>query len=588
VPVKNKRTVAELLKREGFKKFMVLCKKFKYLYIIVLLLQLSGTGVSILLAETSRRLIDTRQSTDRSQLIALILALLIFVILSLIISYFAQICNQIVNTNIVFQMRQMVLNQLMRLSLSYHEGKHSSQANNLLFNELEVFKQFVVFDVIRLISLPFSFVAIGIYLMSVNHVLGIISICMGPLQLLSNLVIKESFKDLVAKQQVLGGEAFYNMGEAMAGIREIKMNQLENSIILKFRKVCEDGIRLWVSIEKMEAFRELIRLLPEKLGYLIGMGVGAILMANGEIGPGALVAFISLLDRANEPFASIVKIVSSLQKVSSGAERLLDLMELEPENSKQGLELLSEPATIQFDQVTFAYEEGHSVLKNVTFTVPAGMTVALVGPSGGGKSTIVKLLYRFYTPLEGGIRINGELIEKYSIDSLRKNMSAVTQDVYLFDDTIANNIAIGRADADEQDIYRATVLSQSNSFIEKLPEKFNTRVGERGIKLSQGQKQRVAISRVILRNPSILILDEPTSALDVETEAMFQKDLDKWAGASTKIIIAHRLSTIRKADFVAFLEDGEIREFGSPKELLAKGGRFLDFWGKQEIVEFAL
>ncbi|MBB6673379.1 ABC transporter ATP-binding protein [Cohnella nanjingensis] len=582
------RTIKQLIKREGFKIFLQLCMKYKHFYGMVLLLQLLGTGVSLLLAETGRRLIDTGSSRSPSTIAELIFALAVFILLGLVISYFTSVCNQIINTKIVFQMRQMALRQLLRLSLSYHESKHSSQANHLLFNELEVFKQFIVFDVIKLVSLPFSFIAIGVYMMSVNAVLGIVSLCIGPLQLFSNLVTKKAFKELVARQQANGGEVFHHMGEAMAGIREIKMNQLERPVLQKFGKVSDDGIRLWISIEKMEAFREFVRVLPEKLGYLIGMGVGAFLIANGSIGPGALIAFIALLDRTTEPFASIVGIIGSLQRVSSGAERLLDLMEMSTENDSQGRTLESKPASIQFDGVHFAYEENRPVLRNVTFTVPAGKTLALVGPSGGGKSTIVKLLYRFYHPGKGALRINDHPIEEYSLDSLRRNLSAVAQDVYLFDDTIGNNMAVGVGDIDKQELYLAAKLSQSLSFIEKWPEQFETRVGERGIKLSQGQKQRIAIARAILRKPSILILDEPTSALDVETEAMFQASLSEWAGDATKIIIAHRLSTIRDADYVAFLEDGEICEFGSPRELIAAGGRFADFWRKQEIVEFAI
>ncbi|HEY0828469.1 MAG TPA: ABC transporter ATP-binding protein, partial [Bacilli bacterium] len=348
----------------------------------------------------------------------------------------------------------------------------------------------------------------------------------------------------------------------------------------------DEGIRLWVSVEKMEAVRDLIRVLPEKIGYVFGIGLGAVLMVQGEVGPGALVAFITLLDRASEPFAGIAGIISSLQRVSSGAEKLLEVMEMEPEDNIQGLDLAPGPPLIEFEGVTFAYETGLKVLNQVTFSVKAGSTLALVGPSGGGKSTIVKLLYRFYTPQEGVIRINGFPIEHYSIDSLRRNMSAVMQDVYLFDGTIRENIAIGKAGALHEDIYRASLLSQSYGFISKLPKQFETRVGERGIKLSQGQKQRIAISRVILQNASILVLDEPTSALDLETESLFQKDMEQWTGSSTKVIIAHRLSTIRDANFVVFLENGEICEKGSPQELLKLEGRFADFWRKQEIKEF--
>ncbi|MCC3373333.1 ABC transporter ATP-binding protein [Cohnella sp. REN36] len=581
------RSIRSLWKREGFRFFLRLCLRYKHLYGLVLLLQLGGTAVSLLLAETARRLIDnTDRTLSNAELIGLIAALLLFVLLGIALNYFSRVCNQIVNTRVVFEMRRMALDRLLRLSLGYHEGRHSAHANRLLFNELEVFKQFLVFDIIRLVSLPFAFLGIGVYLFAVNPLLGVTALCIGPLQVLSNLVGRRAFKQLIAEEQENGGEVFRHMGEAMGGIREIKMNRLERPVIGKFGQVCEEGTRLWISIEKMEALRELIRVLPERLGYLVGMGAGAVLIAMGQIGPGALVAFLALLDKVTEPFASIVGIIGSLQRVSSGAEQLLELMERRPEDDDRGIALAPQPASIRFDRVSFAYESDRQVLRNVSFDVPAGKTLALVGPSGGGKSTIVKLLYRFYEPDGGAIRLNGRAIGEYTLDSLRQHLAAVAQDVYLFDDTIAGNIAVGASDADPEALRRAAELSQSLGFIERLPNGFATPVGEQGIKLSQGQKQRIAIARAILRKPSILILDEPTSALDVETEALFQATLSQWAGDATKIIIAHRLSTIRDADYVAFLEDGEIREFGRPQELLRSNGRFADFWRRQETPSF--
>ncbi|WP_127589041.1 ABC transporter ATP-binding protein [Paenibacillus koleovorans] len=583
---KNKRSVLELVRRDGFKQFLSLCLRYKYWYMAVIFLQLGGTGSALMLAETSRRLFDGGTDLTSSELSGILVGIACFVALGLVCTLFARICNQVINTNIVFSMRELVMNKLVGLPLSVHEGRHSSHSKNLLFSELEVFKHFIVFDILKLIALPFSFLAVGVYLLTVHPLLGVVAVLVGPLQLLSNLLVKETYKDLVAQQQTHGGEVFFQMGETLSGMREVKMNQLEATVKSRFREICERGIRLWVAIEKMQAVRDLMRVLPEKLGYLFGIGIGAILMVDDQIGPGALVAFITLLDRASEPFASITGIVNSLQRVSAGTESLLDTMEMEPESSEVGRKLEPRPPVIEFENVTFAYREGHPVLKNVSFRIPAGQSLALVGPSGGGKSTIVKLLYRVYTPQEGIIRINGVPIQEYSIDSLRGCLASVTQDVYLFDGTVRDNIAVGRQEATEMEIRSAAELSQSLDFIEVLSDRFDTRVGERGIKLSQGQKQRIGIARAILRQASILVLDEPTSALDVETESLFQQRLADWSGDSTKIIIAHRLSTIRHVDTVLFLEKGQPMESGSPRQLIGNGGRFMDFWKKQEIPEF--
>ncbi len=210
----------------------------------------------------------------------------------------------------------------------------------------------------------------------------------------------------------------------------------------------------------------------------------------------------------------------------------------------------------------------------------------MVGPSGAGKSTLVKLLLRFYEPERGNLYINGLPITQYSIDSLRSNMALVSQDIHMFDGTVLDNIRVGRMDATLEDVTRAAALAQALDFIQALPEGFDTHVGERGVKLSHGQKQRISIARAILRDAKLLILDEPTSALDVETEASFQKDLGEWAEHCTKLIIAHRLTTIREVDYVVFLDEGSVVEFGPPSQLLAAGGRFEEYWQRQGQFQF--
>lgn len=589
-PDRGKRSVIQVVRRKGFRQFINLCFRYKYLYIIVILLQLGVTAASLLFAETNRRLFDLAPHIPRNEFVKLLIAFIVFIAMGLLFTLTARVFNQIVNTNVVFEMRRMVLSQLSRLSLSYHENKNSSHSKNILFNELEVFKHFVVFDMLKLISLPISFISVGIYLLAVHPVLGIIALAVGPLQLISNLISKEKYKDLLAKQQEMGREWIFHMGETLAGIREIKMNQLEQASMHRVKGVFKESIQLWIAIERMWAVREAIRVIPEKLGYIVGIGVGAAMMVNGDVGVGGLVAFITLLDKAAAPFTSIVEIINSLQKVSAGAEKLLDVMEMEPEDDGRGMMLKPEAPSITFEHVNFQYEEGRQVLNDISFRIPAGSSVAFVGPSGGGKSTIVKLLYRFYSPQSGSIRIDGVPIQDFNVQSLRANLASVSQDVYLFDGTIEDNIAMGsgNAEAAMEEVERAAVLSQSAAFISNLPEQYATKVGERGIKLSQGQKQRIAIARAVMRNASILILDEPTSALDVETESMFQNDLKLWAKHCTTIIIAHRLSTIRDVDYVFFLEEGEIREQGTPTELLSSNGRFRAFWAKQEWKELVM
>lgn len=255
----KQRSVIQLVRRRGFKQFLHLVSRFKGLYITVILLQLGVTAASLLFAETNRRLFDLAPNIPKESLWNLLIAFTGFIALGIVCTLTARVFNQIVNTNIVFAMREMVLAQLTRLSLSYHENKNSSHAKNILFNELEVFKHFIVFDVLRLISLPISFVSVGLYLMVVHPVLGLIALAVGPLQLVSNLIIKERYKDLVARQQEMGREWFFHIGETLAGMREIKMNQLEQATMRKVNQVFGISIPLWISMEKMWAVREAVK-----------------------------------------------------------------------------------------------------------------------------------------------------------------------------------------------------------------------------------------------------------------------------------------------------------------------------------------
>jgi ATP-binding cassette subfamily B protein/subfamily B ATP-binding cassette protein MsbA len=294
------------------------------------------------------------------------------------------------------------------------------------------------------------------------------------------------------------------------------------------------------------------------------------------------VAFLSLIDRLAAPFTTVATVISNLQRAVEGARRLYHTLALPVEDKKHGVTLTSDAPEIEFRDVSFGYDDDRLVLEGLSFRVPAGKSLALVGPSGSGKSTIVKLLYRFYEPTAGEILIDGKPITEISIESLRDRLSLVSQEIYLFDATVAANIAAGRNEALRTDIERAADLAQAG-FIRELPNGFDSEIGERGIKLSHGQKQRLSIARAILRDASVLILDEPTSALDVETEAGFQRDLGQWAQHCTKLIIAHRLTTIRDCDLVLFLDKGQAQEFGSPNDLAGAGGRFADYLSTQTV-----
>jgi ABC-type multidrug transport system fused ATPase/permease subunit len=583
----KQRTVLSLLRDKSFRKLLASVGKYRWLYVAAIVSQIAGTGVSLVFAQAGRRLFDLAPHIPDRALAQIIAAVIGATILREAFTFCDAWVRSRLNETVVYELRRNVLNHIQNLPLSFHEDKHSSVSMNIIYRELEIAKDFIVSDVQRLISLPISFLIIAVYLASVHPVLAVIAVAVGPMQLWSNWVMRDKLDEVMRRQSDITRAVYHRIGETLHGIREVKANQLEPRVDQEMAGIQAKGVAYNVQATQVRTIRGICRELPNSIGYVVGLAVGAGLMAHGEIGAGGLVAFMSLLDKTSVPFATVVDAITSLQSSLEGARRLYDVLDIDPEDKATGLTLPSAPPSIEFDRVSFSYVTDIPILSNLSFKLPAGASLALVGPSGG-KSTLIKLIYRFYDPATGTVSVDGRPIQDYAIGSLRSNMALVSQDIFLFDATIGENIAVGRPDATPEQIERAARLSQAWDFIQDLPNGLDSAIGERGIRLSQGQKQRLSIARAILRDASLLILDEPTSALDVETEASFQRDLGQWAEGCTKIIIAHRLSTIREVDYVLFLEHGEAVEFGTPTDLLARKGRFADYWDRHGVLSFSV
>lgn len=577
------RSVWSLFQDRTFRQFLSIIGRFKWYYAGAISAQLALTATALMFAEASRRLFDQAPDIPGRTIAWLLVVFMIVFVLQLGLTFVNNWLRSALNESVVYDMRRQVLNHVQRLPLSFHENNHSSTSINILRNELEIAKDFVVFDVQKLITLPISFIIVGLYLLTVHPLLGAIAIIIGPIQLISTLVYRNKFKQALHLQNTVSREVFFTMSEMLQGVREVKANQMEDMIHDRMTDIQRRGVAYNVLLTNVSTIRGIVKDIPSKLGYVAGVGVGMTMMASGQIGAGGLVAFITLLDKVSEPFTVLVDTINNLQRSVSGARRLFEVMDMNGENVTDGTPLPEAAPSIRYDNVSFDYGEKANTLRNISFEVPAGRSIAFVGPSGAGKSTIVKLLYRFYDPISGQISLNGMPLPAYQLHSLRQHMALVSQDIFLFDGNVFDNIAIGRPGASREEVERAAQLAQAHDFITALPDGYDSEIGERGIKLSHGQKQRLSIARAILRNASILVLDEPTSALDVETESSFQSDLGQWATNCTKIIIAHRLSTIREADYILFIDDGAVVEHGTMEQLIAVDGRFRRYWDRQNM-----
>lgn len=491
--------------------------------------------------------------------------------------------------HVLRQLEVEVFEQLQRLSLGFHTVRDSGDLMSRITNDTSTIQQAIGFAFIQVLSGGLLLFWLAFKMLSLNLAFGLVSLAVVPVMVLTTVWFSNRARVAFRRTRSEMGNINTELEESISGVREVQAFSRESANIESFRR--SNAANRDANIRAV-AYTSALAPTLEALGYVataVVLGVGGLYALRGTplwgaaVSIGLIVTYLGYVRRFNQPIQQISVLWTNLQSAVAGTERIFEILDETPDiqEAPDAVEMPKIQGHVVYDQVLAEYSADEPVLRGIDLVAEPGQTVAIVGPTGAGKTTLVNLLPRFYDVTTGSVTIDGVDVRSVTLESLRSQIGIVLQDSFLFSDTLMENIRFGRRNASDDEVIAAAKLARAHDFIERLPDEYETKVGERGAGLSQGQRQLISIARAALADPRILILDEATSSVDTRTERQIQAALGTMMAGRTSFVIAHRLSTIRTADQVLVLVDGEIVERGRHEELLAAQGAYFELYMSQ-------
>ncbi len=563
--------------------------RYKGLYVLAILSTLLLTVINLTapkILSSMTGIVEKGIDDDALSIImSLAFSLLILYLLRILFRFLSNYLTHKAAWHLVGDLRSRLYNKLQSLDLGFFHDKQTGDLMSRVINDTRDFELLYAHMIPEMITNVVTFLGVLIILLTVNWKLALITCCPIPLILCSGVIFAKIVRPFFKASQKSMGELNAQLQDSLSGLHEIQSFGQESYESERVRTKNFDQVKAMLKALRASAvFHPSVEFLSSA-GTVLVVFFGGFLASKGQLSVEDIVAFVLYLSLFYAPVSGLANLLENLQQSLAGAERVTLILNTPSaiEDAPDACDIGHVSGAVTFENVSFHYSNKVPVLKNVSFSCKPGMMVAFVGATGAGKTTATQLISRFYDPVEGRILIDGKDIKNVTLESLRRNISPVLQDTFLFNGTISENIGYAKPDATQVEIEAAAKAANIHEDILGMPEQYETKVGERGLSLSGGQKQRIAIARAILRKSPIIVLDEATASVDVQTEKQIQKAIKDLAGNQTIIAIAHRLSTIRDADMILVLREGEIIERGTHEELLLLRGQYYEMHKAQNF-----